>query len=247
LDADWKHKNRLIHHADQAKVSAPMPTQKCLQLGWCVCSPEGRVDMQLRNRLFRNIKLQCRVGSEARRLLIGGFVVIELRWARDTRGPSKWSAFALGVDHEDALPADQQQDNEGSLCVHIGSMSLSPYRPKFQLLDKLDDRPASCYVWVKARMSCMHEFQLCHHLHKGFTWSMSLYRLVNTDEPVGVFDPESSLSRGSHVTMHNDSGRCAVVVDGIASPTMTKPSQLEPRMAKMSRFTRMRPKTQLAS
>jgi hypothetical protein len=189
LDADWKHTNRLIHHADQAKVSAPMPTQKCLQLGWCVCSPEGRVDMQLRNRLFRNIKLQCRVGSEARRLLIGGFVVIELRWARDTRGPSKWSAFALGVDHEDALPADQQQGNEGSLWVHIGSMSLSPYRPTFQLLDKLDDRPASCYVWVRARISFMHEFQLCHHLHKGFTWSMSLYRLVNTDEPVGVFDP----------------------------------------------------------
>lgn len=112
---------------------------ECLAAGRCVCSGDGPQLRSLRNSCLRAMKRAFPAGSDERRSLLDGFVVLRL-----TGRPS--------ADNLDALIELDTPIKE--VWLQVGLMYLSPYRPTFMEVSKtsgpVEEDPGQERLWVKA-------------------------------------------------------------------------------------------------
>lgn len=149
---DWSHRHSLIQHNDQAFLQvAPPSKHMCSEQGFCVCSPEGKLVLRIRNTLLRCPKLVCPRSSTNRVLLTEASLVAKLEGIGSIR--SAWSDFA--VDTDDGA-ADKFRFGKGVHWFHVGFMLLSLYRPEFHLLHDEPQNSATLYVWLRRSNTFLH-------------------------------------------------------------------------------------------
>ena len=189
IDRDWCHKTRLIQHADQLPIttSSKSVSSNCFKRGLCTCTDKGKKQHTLRNTVFRHIKTLCPRGSENRRLLQEAFLVLRVTGSMPER--SAWSIWAAGGGgDEDDVDGDACK-HEGTFWLHMGYVHLSPYRVAFQWLDRLPEESATPFLWLKASHAYGTDLHLATRLSIDSTWTLQVYELVDSLQPIGTFDP----------------------------------------------------------
>eukprot|EP00971_Amphidinium_carterae_P347057 6488871-Amphidinium_carterae.5 len=124
LEAEWLAAHEPIAGQSERWKSGKGLASKCCATGFCVCTGEGKKLWQLRGRILDNMKKQFR-GRDKRSLLTSGRVV------------AFFNRVTACTCHADA---------SGEIFMHLGHMSLSPYRPTVQILQRVNNHPLACTV-----------------------------------------------------------------------------------------------------
>lgn len=125
LEAEWQRLHLAVEHED----TPDLPTEEigasaCAAAGLCLCTDNGRRVRRLTAALDVHMRKRFPPNSEARNLLLEGFVVMCL-----TGEPS-------AEDYEDVVMADDSAFV--TAYFHVGLHYLRPFRPTMMALDIVD-------------------------------------------------------------------------------------------------------------
>lgn len=124
LESDWKHRHQIVLEESCSSIASQgndAPSQ-CYTAGVCLCSGPGKTLAQMGSALLAHMKKVFAPRSDARRLLLDGFIVLRLTGAPGTD------------DEEEQIPRPCLADR----FFHIGLMYLSPFRPTLLPLSAAD-------------------------------------------------------------------------------------------------------------
>eukprot|EP00971_Amphidinium_carterae_P068171 1349634-Amphidinium_carterae.1 len=120
LEKQWSAAHEVLEESSCNDVAvASRKHALCKQLRLCVCSDAGRELLKFRNRLLVVMKALFKA-KETKQRLTQGFMVLQLRLIQPCL-------------HE------HSPSREETLWMHISSMSLSPYKPVFHVLQQTYD------------------------------------------------------------------------------------------------------------
>eukprot|EP00971_Amphidinium_carterae_P351421 6492107-Amphidinium_carterae.3 len=175
LDKEWDEFHRTVL-ASSGKDSGEDTSGKrkpCKDAGMCICKGgDGYETFRLRNQVLKHFKAVFK-GKEGRNMLVSGKVVVH-------------------CFRTDAC-ASCLTDGTLSIWLHVGHMSLSPYRPTFMLLrdhpsmgQNADDHPPG----IATDHICT-EFQALRQVCCKCAWSMGFWHLESTGRPLTQLNPGS--------------------------------------------------------
>lgn len=120
----WQQVHQLVSEGPSAGSSeVPDDRTECRKAGRCLCSRAGQDLKTLRNTFLREMKKVFPPKTDRRKALLNAEIVCRLEASPD-------------MEDFDAL---LELDNPVRVVyLHLGKMSLSPYRPTFMLLDRGD-------------------------------------------------------------------------------------------------------------
>ena len=121
LDAYWVHRHRPVADEDwQGPLPQSIPSGEtvCSKAGHCLCSPEGRQLLRLKDSLYDLLKECCPAETAERALAREGYLVLRLR------SMPEQPFFGDDSDGDEAL----EEDNR---WWHLSKLMLTPYLPVF--------------------------------------------------------------------------------------------------------------------
>ena len=122
LRQHWSQVSKTVATSECPPVETPEEPGNCLAAGTCLCTDEGKRLFKFRNSVLRNMKNNFPAKSDVRQQLYDGDVILRL----DTK--------PMDDDYEAIANMD---DPFQEFYLHIGLMSLNPYKPTFHLLKRV--------------------------------------------------------------------------------------------------------------
>lgn len=198
LDKDWSQKHQLLSGERPSIAERRKPSAACMEAGVCVCSPTGKVLRYMHDRLLELTKELCPRSSETRSLLVDGRVAYCFIGQEAT---PQQSGMGLAASGDEVSLVGKNTDE--LVLVHVALHRLSPFRPTFQKLVLLGFEEHRCCC--KALPEWQTVWEAVDGLNKNLRWSLRLFRLAETAEPLTAFSPDivnySRLAPASPITV----------------------------------------------
>ena len=195
LLADWESKCTTIgESACESTERQPDLHTMCLKYNCCVCSQPGKSYWQFRNRLLAGMKrLIPRADGSIKKRLVDGHFALRL---------SGEAAPELLDDWDRALEAKYGDSDEeargsvvGDIWYHIAVHYLKPYRPTLQSLRLTRHEADAGRVFLEQTGAFFTDLEALRTLSLSARWSMEVYEMINTAEPVGTLNPREACFR----------------------------------------------------
>eukprot|EP00971_Amphidinium_carterae_P224126 4447366-Amphidinium_carterae.1 len=185
LEREWKESHNIVYPSSDMGEPETSQIKPCSVAGICLCSRDGKLLYKLRNLILKAMKEQFK-GQERKTLLTSGNVVMRLTCAQQCE--------------------TCQVSGKNELFLHIGHMSLNPYRPSFQQLlrftapvlkdgkEKFIDLQVAPFLglvlMLVATLQFFTEYQAFHMACLSCHWTLLWYELEIGARPLDKIAPE---------------------------------------------------------
>ena len=190
LKKDWSSRHvAIVPPTLEEDEHAPAPVvSPCLKMGKCVMSRRGQQALQFRNAMLKMLKQHVSLKDvEQKRLLLDGYLVLDLHESPRAQAVSGWGALAKQNLDQESMAASAS-NLKGRCLLHIGLHYQTPYRPTFQLLTLAPESSEEQLVCLQTH-KFFTDMELANELNLDNAWRGHLLRICSREVPLPHLRP----------------------------------------------------------